>query len=151
MRRLALTLSTVLLAGLAAATPLRAQAGPDWRPANPEMPAMPTMAELQAGWQSSLAPWFGGLERAAGVGVQGLRATGTARGGAARAQVARLMNGPIPVVVMTDRNGDDRADLVEIFRDGSLVIQVIDADYNGRANVMRVYDAAGTLLREDKL
>jgi hypothetical protein len=106
---------------------------------------------LQGDWTRGVAAWFAGVERVSGVGVQGLRAVGSPRSGSDRTQVTRLMNGPVPVVVLTDRNGDNRADMVEIYRTGTMVMQVIDADYSGQANVLRVYDAAGALIREERL
>jgi hypothetical protein len=151
MRR-SIGIFTVLAVAAFACAPLaRAQGGQQWRPASTSMPAMPTMPELQGDWLRGVEGWFAGVERVAGVSVQALRATGNPRAGSTRAQVTRLMNGPVPVIVLTDRNGDDRADMVEIFHTGSLVAQVIDADYSGRANVIRYYDASGALLREERL
>jgi hypothetical protein len=54
-------------------------------------------------------------------------------------------------MVWQDRNGDGRADIVEIFRGGGVIVQVIDADYDGQANVLRRYDSGGALLREERL
>jgi hypothetical protein len=147
MHRLGWILAVLTTLSLAAALP----AGAQWRPASTNMPVMPTSAELQGEWVRSVGGWFSGVERIAGVGVQGLRAAGNARAGSNHTQVTRLMNGPVPVVVLTDRNGDNRADMIEIFNSGSLVAQVIDADYNGQANVMRLYDASGALVREERL
>jgi hypothetical protein len=122
-----------------------------WRPPSAQMPQMPTMASLQGDWRAELGGWLRGVDAVSGVDVSGLRATGSARPGASRAQLLRLMNGPVPVVVWTDRNGDGRADMIELYRGGSVTVQLIDADYNGRGNVIRVYDASGALLREDRL
>jgi len=132
------------------AVPAFAQDAPQWRPSTTEMPSMPTAGEMRGDWMSRLGPWFSGLQTVAGVGASDLRA-GAPRGGSAPADVARFMNGPVPVVVMTDRNGDQRADMIEYFRDGRLVAQVIDANYNGQANSVRFYDAAGGLIREVRL
>ncbi|HUE95493.1 MAG TPA: hypothetical protein VMN39_02485, partial [Longimicrobiaceae bacterium] len=65
--------------------------------------------------------------------------------------VVRLSSGPLPIVVWQDRNGDGLADVIEIFRNGSVVLQVIDAEYDGQANVVRRYDATGGLIREDRI
>jgi hypothetical protein len=151
MRRSSWFLPIVVLALVLAVPSARAQDAPQWRPSTTEMPTMPTTAELQGDWLGPLGSWFGGLEQVSGVGAQGLRPHGTARPGSPRTQVARFLRGPVPVVVITDRNGDDRADMIEYFRNGSLVVQIVDADYSGRANVMRLYDAAGALIREERL
>ncbi|HEX6070682.1 MAG TPA: hypothetical protein VFZ18_12680, partial [Longimicrobiaceae bacterium] len=66
-------------------------------------------------------------------------------------QVVRFTSGPLPVVIWSDRNGDDRADIIEIFRSGGVIIQLIDADYDGRANVLRTYDSDGELVRQERL
>jgi hypothetical protein len=39
---------------------------------------------------------------------------------------------------------------VDVFRRGALAYQLIDADYDGAANVLRVYDASGALARENR-
>jgi hypothetical protein len=52
-------------------------------------------------------------------------------------------------MVWSDRNGDSRADIVEIYKSGGVIIQLIDADFDGSANVMRIYDAGGKLLRQE--
>jgi hypothetical protein len=146
--RFLFTLAAVAAIAISA-VPAGAQDVPQWRPSTTEMPSMPTAAEMRGDWMSRLAPWFSGLETVAGVGVSGLRA-GAPRGGGP-ADVARFMSGPVPVVVMTDRNGDQRADMIEYFRDGRLVAQVIDANYSGQANSVRFYDTAGGLIREVRL
>jgi len=151
MRNLMILLALAAAASVGVATPAPAQGAPQWRPASTQMPTMPTTAELQGDWQAQFGAWFGGMDRVTGVGPAGLRAAGNPRPGSPRAQVVRFLRGPVPVVVMTDRNGDDRADMVEYFRDGSLVAQVIDADYSGTANAIRFYDASGALIREDRL
>ena len=109
------------------------------------------MSEPQESWVSFAGAWLRGAERVTGAGAASLRANGTARGGAKNAQVVRFSRGAVPAVVWTDRNGDERADMIELYRSGTLVIQLIDVDYNGKANVMRVYDASGTLVREERL
>ena len=140
-------LSQIMLAA-AALSPV-ALAAQDWSPPSREMPAMPRAAELQGDWLSPRAAWFRGLEGVAGVGASSLRANGEGRGPSV--QLARFSNGPVPVVVWTDRNGDARADMVEIYRQGSVVVQVVDADFDGSANVVRRYDGSGQLASESRL
>ncbi|HEX2093295.1 MAG TPA: hypothetical protein VHG28_12885 [Longimicrobiaceae bacterium] len=142
-RRLALALlGACALAALASRA--RAQ---DWRPPSNQMPAMPRLGELQGGWQS---PWTGAMARASGADAGQVRAVGEAAGGD-RARFVRFTAGVFPVATWSDRNGDGTCDLVEIFRDGARVYQLIDADLDGSANVLRVYDASGSLLREERL
>lgn len=124
---------------------------PDWRPPSSEMPMMPRTAEIQGDWLGSRSEWFQGLDRIAGVAASGLRASGEPRGSSDYVQVARFTDGPLPVVVWSDRNGDNRADVIEIFRGGGVVVQLIDADYNGSANVIRTYDSAGELIDQERL
>jgi hypothetical protein len=50
---------------------------------------------------------------------------------------------PVPVAVWSDRNGDGKSDMIEIYRRGQVAFQLIDADYDGTANVIREYNAAG--------
>ena len=143
--RLVLALSFLILAPLA----LQAQ-GTDWAPPTREMPMMPRVSELEGDWLSSRAAWFRGVENVSGVAASGLRASGDGRGGAnSPAQMVRFTNGPLPVVVWSDRNGDARCDMMEIFRSGGIIIQLIDADFDGAANVVRVYDTEGKLLRQN--
>jgi hypothetical protein len=151
MRRTSISLLTILAAALLLPVPSAAQDAGQWRPHSTDMPLMPSMSDLQGDWISSAGSWLRGAERVTGAVVSALRATGTARGGSKQAQVVRFSRGAAPAVVWTDRNGDERADLIELYRSGTLVIQLIDADYNGKANVMRIYDASGELLREERL
>jgi hypothetical protein len=151
MALVALSFLVALSAALVAPRTLVAQESAEWRPPTTEMPQMPTMASLQGEWRSQLSAWFRGVDRVAGVDARTLRASGSPRAGSTRAALVRFMAGPVPAVVWTDRNGDDRADMIEIFRGGTAVIQLIDADYSGVANVLRVYDAAGGLVREERL
>ncbi|CAN5454482.1 hypothetical protein BH24GEM3_BH24GEM3_16640 [soil metagenome] len=151
LRRLTLVF-VALFAAVAMAPELQGQAGvPQWSPPTREMPAMPLMADLQGDWLSPIAAWFGGVEQLSGVSTARLRAAGEARSGSDRAQFVRFTSGPVPVAAWSDRNGDGRLDMLELYRNGVMVIQVIDADYDGRANVMRVHDASGTLVREERL
>ena len=135
---------------LASASSVLAQ-GTDWRPPSRQMPPMPTRADLGGDWLSPRGDWFQGLDRVAGVAASGLRAAGEPTGGSGAIQIARFMNGPIPAVVWSDRNGDSRADMIEIYRSGGVIVQLIDVDYDGAANVLRVYDASGALLREERM
>lgn len=134
--------AALLVATLAAAPmPARAQA---WSPPARQMPEMPRMAELDGDWLTPRADWFRGLAPA------NLRPVGEPRGGAV-ARVVRYHDGPLPAVVWTDRNGDGRADLIEIFRAGSILAQLIDPEYDGGANVLRRYDASGALVSEERM
>jgi hypothetical protein len=120
----------------------------DWRPPGTGMPDMPAMSELSGSdWLAPRAQWFRGIS---GVDAGALVAVGEPRGSAV-VQLVRFRNGPMPAVVWSDRNADGRADLIELFRRGSVVIQLIDADYDGNANVLRIYDASGALIREERM
>lgn len=146
---------TVLFVGLLALHALpsaaQGQAVPQWSPPTRDMPAMPRMAELQGDWLGGVEAWFSGVEQVSGVSPARLRAVGEARQGSERAQIVRFTSGPLPVAVWSDRNGDGRLDMLELYRGGTMVIQLIDADYDGRANVMRIHDASGALVREERL
>jgi hypothetical protein len=130
------------LAGVAVlalvARPARAQ---DWRPPTRQMPSMPASADVDGGWAAGQSAWF-----LAGAGD--VRAA--AEGGGARARFVRFSGGMRPVAEWTDRNGDGRADMVELFRGGALAVQLLDPDYDGTANVMLVYNG-GKLVREERL
>lgn len=132
------------VAALAVLAAVRLGAQQDWSPPSRDMPQMPASSELSGGWRSALAAWFRGTDE----GLDGIRAMGEGRG--ARPQMVRFMGGARPVAAWTDRNGDGRADLVEVYRGGALAYQLIDADYDGAANVLRVYDASGALARENR-
>jgi hypothetical protein len=141
--------ATVLLFGAGTA---RAQApAVSWTPPGRDMPAMPTIAELQGNWQGAVGGWFRGVEQVSGIPMANVRATGETTAGSARAKFIRFSAGARTVAVWTDRNGDGRADMVELYRDGAEVVQVVDADYNGSADVVRLYDASGKLAREDRM
>ncbi len=143
MRRTFGIAAAVAAVAVLAAVRLRAQQQ-DWSPPSREMPQMPATAELSGGWRGSLAAWFRGTDE----GLDGIRALGEGRG--ARPQMVRFMGGARPVAAWTDRNGDGRADMVEVYRRGALAYQLVDADYDGTANVLRVYDASGALTRENR-
>lgn len=122
----------------------RAQAQ-EWNPPSRQMPDMPDSGELEGGWRGSKGAWLAGT----GTGLDQLRASGEgARGG--RARLVRFMGGTRPVAVWTDRNGDGKADMIEVYRGGALAFQLIDADYDGTANVLRVYNG-GSFVREERL
>lgn len=127
------------------------QPAAEWSPPGSEMPAMPSMADLQGSWQSSLGAWFRGIDAVSGAGLSALRATGETTPGSARAKFIRFSAGPRPVAVWSDRNGDGKCDMLELFRSGAVVVQLVDPDYDGRANVLRLYDASGALARETRL
>lgn len=144
-------LIAVALTGVALSSdPVAAQGAPDWRPPSRQMPAMPAMPDLDGNWQSAVGAWFRGTERVTGVSLSQLRAAGQATPGSSAARVVRFMQGAIPVAVWSDRSGDGRSDMVELHRDGRVVIQVIDANYDGTGDVLRVYEG-GRLVREDRL
>jgi len=149
MRHL-LLLAALAIPALAAAPGARAQSSlADWQPPSRGMPAMPQMAELRGGWGAGA--WQGAIAQVSGIGAEQTRAAGETSGGSARARFVRFTGGYRPAATWTDRNGDGTADLIEIFRDGARVVQLVDADYDGTANVLRVYSASGQLLRETQL
>lgn len=121
-----------------------------WTPPGRSMPAMPAMAELGQ-WQRAVGPWFRGVDAVTGIASGEVSAKGETTGGNAQAKFVRFSAGARPVAVWTDRNGDGRCDSLELYRDGSVVVQVLDPDYDGSANVVRLYDAGGKLAREDRL
>jgi hypothetical protein len=134
-------------AGLVAAAVVTLGAAPargaqEWSPPSRQMPEMPAASELNGGWRGSLGSWFNGL----GVAVAQLRADGD--GGGARPRFVRFTAEMRPVETWSDRNGDGKADMIEVYRDGVRTYQLVDADYHGNAHVLRVYDQGGTLLRE---
>lgn len=148
MRRTYGLAAAVVALAVLTAVKLRAQQQ-EWTPPSREMPEMPASSQLGGGWRSALGAWFNG----AGEGLDGIRAVGEEmpRGmGAARPRMVRFMGGSRPVAEWRDRNGDGRADMVEVYRGGALAYQLIDSDYNGSANVLRVYDASGALSRENR-
>lgn len=133
------------------ALPYIGTAQTDWRPPTPQMPEMPRIAELRGNWMSPRAIWFQGVDRVSGVAPGELRASGEPGSGTGSLHIARFSAGPVPVVVWSDRNGDARCDLIEIFRDGGVVVQVIDPDYDGTAEFIRLYDTSGALVRQDRM
>jgi hypothetical protein len=123
----------------------------EWRPPSRDMPSMPPVAQISPEWMSQQSGWFAGAAPLAGVSASALRISGEPRRGSPNAQVVRASAGPLPVVVWQDRNGDNRADMIEIFKTGGVILQLIDADYDGQANVLRIYDTSGALVREDRM
>lgn len=148
LRRCAAVLAglTVLVLGAG-----RADAQTDWSPPSPQMPQMPAMGELGGGWRSSLGAWFRGVDAVSGVPMARVEAEGETTPGSDRARFVRFTGGSRPVAAWHDRNGDGRTDMVELFRAGAVVVRVIDPDYDGRANVVQLYDDSGALVREDRL
>jgi hypothetical protein len=142
MKRVHTTGGLLVLAALVGAAPLRA--GQEWNPPSRQMPQMPATADLAGGWRGSLGSWFNGL----GVSVAGVRAEGD--GGGARPRFVRFTADMRPVEQWSDRNGDGRADLVEVYRNGALAYRLVDADYDGTANSLRAYDASGAVSREER-
>jgi hypothetical protein len=140
MHRVQVAGSLLLLAALTTAAAPRPQ---EWAPPSRQMPSMPSSAELAGGWRGSLGGWFNGL----GVSVAAVRADGE---GGAHTRFVRFSVEMRPVETWSDRNGDGRADLVEVFRDGGMVARLVDADYDGTANSLRRYDASGALAREER-
>ena len=112
----------------------------EWTPPSRQMPQMPSAGEMDGGWKGSLGGWFIGL----GVQLADVRAS--ADGG----RYVRFTAQMRPVEAWSDRNGDGRADMVEVFRDGARAYQLVDSDYDGRANVLRVFGADGGLSREER-
>jgi len=134
--------SLLLLTALLGAAP--AFRGQEWSPPSHQMPQMPTAAELGGGWRGSLGAWFGGL----GVSVADVAAHG--EGAGPRPRFVRFTTDMRPVQSWSDRNGDGRADMVEVYRDGALMARLVDADYDGTANSLRRYDASGAVTREER-
>jgi hypothetical protein len=141
MRRIHAAGVAVMAALALGAAPLRA--GQEWTPPSRQMPQMPSAGDLGGGWKGALGSWFGGL----GVNVAEMRAVG--EGGGARPQFVRFTSNMRPVEQWTDRNGDGRADKIEVFVNGAMAYQLVDADYDGQANSLRAY-AGGSLAREER-
>lgn len=131
----------LLAAFTAAAAPISPRQ--EWNPPSRQMPSMPSASELSGGWQGSLGPWFQGLGS-----LSSMRASG--EGGGARPRFVRFTSEMRPVEAWSDRNGDGKVDLVEVYRDGALIARLVDADYDGTANTLRRYDASGNLSREER-
>ncbi|HET7322200.1 MAG TPA: hypothetical protein VFI96_06870 [Longimicrobiaceae bacterium] len=123
----------------------------DWRPPTRQMPAMPQVNDLRGNWLSPRADWFRGVEGVSGVAPSSLRASGEPRSGSSVLELVRFSDGPVPVVVWSDRNGDGRADMIEIYRSGGVAVQLLDADYDGSSDALRYYKSDGSLLRQDHM
>ncbi|HEX2205357.1 MAG TPA: hypothetical protein VHG91_18755 [Longimicrobium sp.] len=132
--------SLALLALLAAVRPAGAQ---EWTPPSRQMPEMPTTQQLSADGAGAAGAWA--------RGVQVSQARGEGAGGGGRVKFVRFLAGVRPAITWSDRNGDGRADMIEVYRNGALAYQLVDADYDGTANVLRVYDAGGALAREERM
>lgn len=146
MRRITAVAAAAAALTLVAVVRLRAQQ--DWAPPSTDMPSMPASAALGGQWRGALASWFRGAGDLGGVRAVGEGASAAASG--PRPQMVSFVGGARPIATWKDRNGDGRADMIEVFRDGGLAYQLIDADYDGTANVLRVYDASGALAREQR-
>lgn len=142
MQRVQAAGGLLVLAALIGAAPYRP--GQEWSPPSRQMPQMPASGELAGGWRGSLGSWFGGL----GVSLADVRAGG--EGGGARPRFVRFTAEMRPVEQWSDRNGDGRADLVDVYRNGALAYRLVDADYDGTANSLRVYDGSGAVAREER-
>jgi hypothetical protein len=81
----------------------------EWSPPAREMPTMPLQSELDGGWRANDAVWFAGLGEDLGEVRLSLE------GGRGRAGLARFSIGAHPVETWSDRNGDGRADMIEIY------------------------------------
>ncbi|MDQ3556835.1 MAG: hypothetical protein M3409_08670 [Gemmatimonadota bacterium] len=144
MKRLPIFLAILVAAIFAAAAPGSAQ---EWTLPTRQMPAMPRMAEMAGGWQEGAGAWAASAQQLSGVSVGQMRAIGDAAPRGDRAGFVRFTGEARPVATWADRNGDGRADMVELFRNGVLAVQVIDADYDGRVNAVRHFDASGKPVR----
>jgi hypothetical protein len=122
-----------------------------WSPPSRAMPEMPRASEVDSRFMASVARWFDGSSDVTGVPVSRLRAVGEGASATGRVRFVRFTSGPLPVAAWSDRNGDGRSDLIVLYRGSSVALELIDVDYDGIADVMRVYDAAGALLRETRL
>jgi hypothetical protein len=140
MRRIQVAAGSALAALVMAAAPLRT--AQEWTPPSRQMPEMPAVADLGGAWRGALGGWFAGL----GVSVAQVQAQG--EGGGARPRFVRFTSDMRPVESWSDRNGDGRADLIEVYRDGALAYQLVDSGYDGHAHVLRAYDSTGGLARE---
>jgi hypothetical protein len=126
----------VAAAGLGLLLAVSAPAGAQqWSPPSRQMPTM----QVADGWQGALAGWF-----LPGTTLNAVNAR-------ADRSYVRFSSGPRPVAAWSDRNGDGRSDLVELFRGGAVAYQLVDADYDGTADVLRIYDDSGQVQRTERL
>lgn len=143
------TVFALLLAvGVPCVAPPRA-AAQDWQPPSRSMPAMPRAADLAGSWRSATGAWGGSLQRMSGVPLAEIRAAAEATDRKDPPTFVRFTGAARPVAAWSDRNGDGTADLVELFRGGAKAAEVIDADFDGRADAVRHFDRSGKLLRTD--
>lgn len=154
MLRSMLLTGTALCALLVLPRAAHAQSSPaqGWRPPSSEMPPMPSAADLQGDPRSGpLAAWLRGVDQVAGVDGASLRASGEGGGRGGNVRFVRVTSGARPVATLSDRNGDGRADMVELYRGSVVVLQVVDADFNGRGDAVRYLDERGNLVREERM
>jgi hypothetical protein len=142
----ALLLALLLPGQLQAQQPVSA-----WSPPSRSMPEMPRGSQADAAWLVSVANWLESSAAVTGVPAASVRATGEGGSSGGPARFIRFTSGPLPVASWSDRNGDGRADLIVLFRGAAVAAELIDADYDGLADVLRLYDARGTLARETRL
>jgi hypothetical protein len=114
----------------------------DWSPPSRAMPDMPAVVSLPDGWRTSLGPWFARVEN-----LENVQAIADVRRGQRPSRI-RFMGSAGPAAIWSDRNGDGRADMIEIYRGGALAHQLIDRDYDGGADVKRDFDDCGSLAGE---
>jgi hypothetical protein len=117
----------------------------DWTPPSRLMPLMPLREVLQRDWTAALAPWFADL----GQDLSEIRLSGDHSGGA-RLHVAQFFHDLRPVEVWNDRNGDGRADMIEVYENGALIARLVDSDYDGSANILHRYDALRGVRGEER-
>ena len=130
-RRLAVLAGAGVLL-LVSGTPGAAQ---EWSPPSRQMPSI----QVADGWKASMGGWF-----LPGTALEAVNAR-------ADGSFVRFTVGPRPVAALSDRNGDGRSDMLQLYRGGQVVYQLIDADYDGSADVLRVYGDSGQLQREERL
>lgn len=143
--------AVLLLALLFPAALPAQQTAAGWTPPSVDMPGMPRASEIDGAWMASVARWFDGSREITGAPVSRLRAVGEGASASGRVRFVRFTSGPLPVAAWSDRNGDGRCDLIVLYRGSAAAVELIDADYDGVADVLREYDASGGLLRETRL
>lgn len=113
------------------ATPAAAQ---DWSPPSRQMPSM-----QQASDGSFTSRWL--IPDPSRPELRSSASSG----------FVRFSAGPRPVAAWSDRNGDGRSDMLQLYRGTSMAYQLVDADYDGTADVLRIYDQNGQFQREERL
>jgi hypothetical protein len=124
-----------LVLGLWLAVDAAAAAAQEWSPPSRQMPSM-----QQASDGSFTSRWL----------IPDPNRSGEIRSSASSGFV-RFSAGPRPVAAWSDRNGDGRSDMLQLYRGTAMAYQLVDADYDGTADVLRIYDGNGQLQREVRL